>query len=187
MPEYVCKGEVISHPGYYWGCNRRFAKARDLGQHLRSEAGQNCILLPGVNLVEAGAFGLPVGLLTQQPALQNIDWSRIPVEEEAGDLVTQYGFFGNPSSKSDYETMLILRLSKRAILSMAQLIADAGGVKLSLSYPNVMAWIQCYANEKRKITTNSESAYERLSGPKPGLGFSTKLQEFKGSTVSPTY
>lgn len=34
----------------------------------------------------AGGFSLPAALLAQYPALQNIDWSQVPSNDDPGDL-----------------------------------------------------------------------------------------------------
>lgn len=102
--KFVCSGELAV--GGRWGCGRRFARADAIGRHFRSEAGRVCIKplleeeardrqfraqiesaigapteftpddgVQGPNAQSRG-FTLPVALLAQYPALQNINWSQ---------------------------------------------------------------------------------------------------------------
>jgi uncharacterized Zn-finger protein len=93
--KFVCRGVLQSTPTQSWGCGRRFARVDALGRHFRSEAGWVCIrpLLEETKRERQldpssseGPLTLPVALLAQYPALQDIDWGAIETKDDPREM-----------------------------------------------------------------------------------------------------
>jgi hypothetical protein len=122
--KYACEGELGF--GGKWGCGRRFGRVEDLGRHFQSEAGRSCIKpfleeeaaeRDGNRIVEQqnkylggspqralGGFALPAALLALYPALENVDWSSMPlVENPKEETLTRLCSVIKPALEHSYQ------------------------------------------------------------------------------------
>ena len=203
----VYRGELRSQPSVHWGCGRRFARADALAKHLRSKTCKVCtkplldeeasesFIKEQLNKDSAafckkididagsGASRLPAALLSQYPALQNIDRSLIPLEEEVGENYS----LSRSSFDSGYESSHHLYPSEPTPPLSIGMNANVKGLESSLQHLCSNGSDELCEDEMKDRPTDVEPASEHLSSPKPSSESSTGLHETGESEASPTY
>ena len=136
-----------------------------------------------IDAEEAGHFKLPAALLSQYPAIQNLDWSQTQSGEEQEEVYSLDCF----SLDSGYESKYLVYPSTPTPPLLIQAKADVGGLKSSLQRLCSNSPDELCKSETKNSSADVEQACGHLSSSKPISDPSTWLHEDGECETSPTH